>query len=365
MKQPRILMTIGSARAGGAEGQMIRLGCELTARGAIVRFVFSEAGGSLTGQLDAAGVPWSIARRSDWPKSSTLRRILGIVRLAVTIVRFRPTAVVAWLPTAIWPALLLSRALAPRAIRLAGIRGEIFDDQLGWQRPFLREALRSAHVVTVNSPHLAQVARRWGVSQDRVCFLPNGVDLPPAVADVATEPPVGVVVANYRWYKGQDTLIRALALMDRPPVLRLCGSGDPREHAALAKDLGVDQQVVFVPEPADVPNELGRAQFAVHPSTQEGLSNAILEELSTGLPVVATDVGGTPLLVEDGVTGFLVPHSEPAELAIAMARVVNDAPLRQQMAIQARSHASGFSWASCADNYVDLFARYGVGFRCV
>lgn len=350
----RILLAIGSARAGGAEGQIIRLGVELAVRGHSVRFVFSEAGGVLTQRLDAAGIPWSIARRSDWPNSSTLRRILGIVNLARILVSARPTAVMAWLPTAIWPTLLLARWLT-RATLIAGIRGEIVDDLLGWQRRPLRRAFARADRVAINSPHLEAVAARWGVQRERVELVPNGVTLPEAVADPGVEPPIAVVVANYRWYKGHDTLIDALALVSAPVVVRLCGEGDTTETALRASMLGVEDKVVFVPDPADVRAELRLAQFAIHPSTQEGLSNAILEELSTGLPVVAASVGGNPLLVTDA-TGRLVPASDAAALAAAIDELAGDAAARVLMGKAARAHAAAFDWTSCATRYESLMS---------
>lgn len=353
-RSQRILLAIGSARAGGAEGQLVRLGVELAARGHVVHFVFSDSGGVLTDRLDVAGIPWSIARRTDWPRSSTLRRILGILNLGRLLLVFRPTVVMAWLPTAIWPAVILGRWLT-RARLVAGIRGEIFDDQLGWQRSLLRRAFTYADDVTVNSPHLSEVAARWGVASERVALMPNGVSIPAGVAEPSVDPPTAVVVANYRWYKGHDTLIDALAMVACPLVVRLCGEGDHEHVRNRATEKGVSDRVVFVPDPADIASELSSAQFAIHPSTQEGMSNAILEELATGLPVVACDVGGNPLLVDD-TRGRLVPASNPSAMAAAIEEVAGDACARASMGSSARKHALNFDWASCATRYEELMA---------
>lgn len=353
-KKQRILLAIGSARAGGAEGQLVSLGIELAARGHRVRFMFSNSGGSLTERLDGAGVPWSVARRSGWPRSSTLQRVIGLFKLAGVLVAFRPTVVMAWLPTAIWPALLLGRALT-RAQLVAGIRGEIFDDQLGWQRGLLRRAFACAHHVTINSPHLAEVAQRWGVEGARVTLLPNGVLMSESLADPGLDPPVAVVVANYRWYKGHDTLVDALVLVREPVLVRLCGEGDRSAVADHAERVGVAHKLVFVEDPADVPAELAAAQFAIHPSTQEGLSNAILEELSAGLPVIACDVGGNPLLVDDS-RGRLVPVSDPRALAAAIDDLSRDASTRILQGKAARQHALTFDWAACTDRYEALMS---------
>lgn len=351
----RILLVIGSARAGGAEGQMVRLGIELKGRGHAVRFLFSEGGGPLTERLDAAGIAWTIARRSDWPNSSTLRRILGVANLVRLLLTTRPTVVMAWLPTAIWPTLLLARWLT-RARLIAGIRGEIFDDLLGWQRGPLRRAFAYADCVTINSPHLEAIAARWGVETARVRFVPNGVTMPLVLGDPGVDPPTAVVVANYRWYKGHDILIDALGSVTAPVVVRLCGEGDITETLARARARGVTHKIEFVPDPADIPAELRAAQFAIHPSTQEGLSNAILEEMAFGLPVIAAEVGGNPLLISEA-TGRLVPVSDPVALAAAIDEMAKDPNLRVVLGKQARARAADFDWASCAARYEALMTR--------
>jgi glycosyltransferase involved in cell wall biosynthesis len=180
--------------------------------------------------------------------------------------------------------------------------------------------------------------------------------LPADPADPGVQPPVAIVVANYRWYKGHDILIDALELVKVPLVVRLCGEGDINETAARAETRGVRQMIEFVPDPADVPAELRSVQFAIHPSTQEGLSNAILEEMAAGLPVVAADVGGNPLLVNEN-TGRLVPVSDPAALAVAIDELAGDPSARVVMGRAARAHAADFDWAACASRYEALMTR--------
>jgi glycosyltransferase involved in cell wall biosynthesis len=182
------------------------------------------------------------------------------------------------------------------------------------------------------------------------------VDLPSAEADVAVAPPTAVVVANFRWYKGHDVLIDALAMVTAPLRVRLAGEGTERiPTATRAVQKGIDDRVELVDLPADVPAELGAAQFAIHPSRQEGMSNAILEELSHGLPVVATDVGGTSLLVDDGVNGFLVPAGDEVALAKRIEELAGSPELRRTMSIAARQKASDFDWTACCDAYEKLF----------
>ncbi|MCI0371713.1 MAG: glycosyltransferase, partial [candidate division NC10 bacterium] len=84
--------------------------------------------------------------------------------------------------------------------------------------------------------------------------------------------------------------------------------------------------VTFAGEQADVRPWLHRMALYVQPSIAEGMSNSILEAMACGLPVVATRVGGTPEVVEDGVSGLLVPPEDPAAMAKALVTLLRDPP---------------------------------------
>jgi glycosyltransferase involved in cell wall biosynthesis len=81
----------------------------------------------------------------------------------------------------------------------------------------------------------------------------------------------------------------------------------------------------------DVPELLGEVTVSVHPSLSEALSNAVLESMAAGVPVVATRVGGTPEIIEDGVTGLLVPPRDPAALAHTICRILGNRGLAAQI----------------------------------
>jgi len=82
---------------------------------------------------------------------------------------------------------------------------------------------------------------------------------------------------------------------------------------------------------------------------------SILEALASGVPVVSTDVGGIPFLVEDGKTALLVPPGDPERMAEAMLRVLRDESLRERMVKTGLDHAHRFAWESVRD---DLFLAY-------
>ena len=139
---------------------------------------------------------------------------------------------------------------------------------------------------------------------------------------------IGVVVANLIPYKGHRDLIEALALAapKLPPswqVLCVGADNDLRpELETLAAAKGLAGNLRFLGQRFDVGRLLEAADFGVLPSrANEGFSNAILESMRAGLPMVVTDVGGNAEAVVDGETGFVVPPADPAALAAALLRV--------------------------------------------
>jgi glycosyltransferase involved in cell wall biosynthesis len=135
--------------------------------------------------------------------------------------------------------------------------------------------------------------------------------------------------------KGYDVLLEAfgeLAASGVPFELLLAGDGPERNRLERqAISLGIGERVKFLGEIDDVPALLSTAHIAVHPSRSEGLSNTILEAMAEGLPVVATNVGGTPEIINDNRSGLLVPPNDAHSLA-AKVRLLLDRPdLRAQL----------------------------------
>ena len=91
--------------------------------------------------------------------------------------------------------------------------------------------------------------------------------------------------------------------------------------------LGLGERIVFTGFRSDVPDLLSEAAISVLPSLSEGISNALLESMAAGIPVIATRVGGNPEVVEDGVSGLLVPPRDSVALAAAASRVLEDEDL--------------------------------------
>lgn len=212
-----------------------------------------------------------------------------------------------------------------------------------------RQSYRFAHTVIANSAAVGEfLSNNDGVAQRRVAVIPNYVDdaaftLPdPAERrrllrelGVPEGVPVVGAVANLTPVKDHATLLHAFVQLERTaPAARLVLVGDGAcrtDLEALATASGVRDRVVFAGRRSNVPNLHHLFDVSVLCSTSEGLSNSILEAMAAGNPVVATNVGATPDAVLEGRTGLLVPPRDPAALADAIGRLLQDQSLRVAM----------------------------------
>jgi glycosyltransferase involved in cell wall biosynthesis len=156
---------------------------------------------------------------------------------------------------------------------------------------------------------------------------------------------VVLTVSNFYSYKGHKDLVEAAprVVATRPEVLFLLvgrDSGTMERTRERVRQLGLEGHVRFLGNRADVPDLVRASDLFVHPSHEEGFSNAILEAMAGGLPVVACEVGGNPEVVRDDVTGLLVPPRDPERLAAAMRGLLDDGEKRRRMGEEGRRRAS-------------------------
>jgi glycosyltransferase involved in cell wall biosynthesis len=170
------------------------------------------------------------------------------------------------------------------------------------------------------------------------------------------------VVAALRPEKGHRTFLRAAALVAREhPSAKFVLFGDGSERAALvalASELGIAERVIFAGDRDDIPECLAALDLLVLPSDFESLPNAILEAMAAARPVVATRVGGTPELVEDGQTGYLVPVGDPAAMARRIVELLRDPAKRRAMGEAGRARAGrDFSPATMKQKLEAMYDR--------
>lgn len=271
-------------------------------------------------------------------------------------------------------------ALAGVPSRVHGEHGRDMVDLDGsnWKYNLLRRALRPLiHRYIPLSLELEQwLHDRVGVPVAKTTRIYNGVDselFHPATAGRERLPlpeknPSDTVVigtiGRMQQVKDQLTLARAfLALLDRIPEgrkrLRLVMVGDGPLRSEVAALLAAEcaSGIVWLPGARnDVPKLLRCFDIFVLPSLAEGISNTILEAMASGLPVVATRVGGNAELVEEGRTGTLVPPADPAAMARSLESYVRDPGLARRHGEAGRQRAeSVFGIPRMVESYMAVY----------
>jgi glycosyltransferase involved in cell wall biosynthesis len=187
-----------------------------------------------------------------------------------------------------------------------------------------------------------------GIGPESVRVLPNGIAFPSGVSGqdlrhelgIPLDAPLVGTVCVIRPEKALDVLVESVAVLTpRFPGLKvlIAGHGPEEERLqGLIKQKGLEQTMLLLGRRSDVPRILAALDVAVSTSDWEGMPISVLEYMAAGRPVVATRVGGTPDLIDDGVEGFLVEPRDVKGLAEALARLLRDQPLREQMGLRAR-----------------------------
>jgi phosphatidylinositol alpha-1,6-mannosyltransferase len=219
-----------------------------------------------------------------------------------------------------------------------------------------RRALQRATLVLAPSRATAEhVISVQGVVAERVRVLPWGLDPDfetrlggESPARLPAEFPRGRVILTVgRWlaterYKGMDTLIQALPrlLLRWPDVqLVLVGAGDDREWLVnIARDSGVERHVYFLTEITydELSACYAASELFALPSRGEGFGFVYLEAMARGKPVIGGAHGGAPEVIQDGVTGYLVPHGDTVQLATSIDALLSNPELGRQMGARGR-----------------------------
>ncbi len=210
------------------------------------------------------------------------------------------------------------------------------------------------------STAVARALRRRLHPGGRLRVVPNGIDLarvetPPSPEELAlAESALGnsgrPVVAVVARRKDQQILLRALPALERPVTVAFVGIRPDDELAAAQAAVPERHRVVFVPF-TERPLAFYRfATIAALPSRIEGLSQALLEAMSLGVPVIASAAGGNTELVYPGETGLLVPPLDPAAWTRALDRMLGDDAFRTRVARAGQTLArSEFTMSRTAD----------------
>lgn len=204
---------------------------------------------------------------------------------------------------------------------------------------------------------------------DATTFGPNGDSALRPELGISSEDPVVTVVGNVNRQKGHEHFIRSAAILKRRfPNVRFVIAGAIHDtHVgyfeqlkSLAKESGLtlNQDIFFLGSRLDIPNLMnGSDVFALASiPNSEGTPTVILEAMASGLPVVATDVGSVREVIEDGVTGFVVPPLDHQSMANRIGDLLDDAAMRYSFGAKSRVRVeSEFSLERCAQAHLSAY----------
>jgi len=199
--------------------------------------------------------------------------------------------------------------------------------------------------VVCNCRAAADLLKKHGLAEEKLAVIPNYVpaeafaEIAPALTKKEGVLRIGMVARMNHAVKNHPLLLRAFAVVasETPVELILAGDGPLRPGLErLASELGIADKVMFLGDRRDIGAVLRSLDVAVLTSDSEALSNAILEGMAAGLPVVASRVGGNIELVEDGRTGLLFSVGNEGELVRALRSVLASSEIRHQMGSEAR-----------------------------
>jgi glycosyltransferase involved in cell wall biosynthesis len=371
---------------GGAGVATAALAHGLAERGIAVDVVTSSAGGAGerrtsrrsfeqfdTGSLRVFRVPSrriGIHEAGMVGAASYLVSALPLVRQLLRLHRYDVVHVFFSLPTgALLP--FLSLGDTPVVVSLRGSDVPGYDPyNLSMQRahrllaPLTRWIWQRADRVVAVCESLGRLTARTCPGL-RYSVVPNGVDLKlfypsesPAVANRRRLRCLAVARLVER--KGLGELIRAFAQLPRGRYeLEIVGDGpDERALRQLAFHLGVAHEIRFTGalDRIGVARRYREADMFTLPSSAEAFGNVFAEALASGLPIVASDVGGIPELVEHGVNGLLVPAGKPRALAQAIQYLANDPELRSEMGARNRAKAeTTLEWSQVTTRYLSVY----------
>ncbi|MHB0924467.1 MAG: glycosyltransferase [Bellilinea sp.] len=239
-------------------------------------------------------------------------------------------------------------------------------------------------IVAATLAEQAQLEFLYRADSSKLVIIPPGVDtsrfypIPKDEAKAAIDLPVEgqmiLFVGRIEPLKGVDTLLNALKYIQNSGNLDCCPhylaiiGGDPEDSEqsldqemgrvkALSQELGLTDIVLFLGRRSQdtLPYYYSAADVVVVPSHYESFGMVALEAMACGTPVVASQVGGLAFLVQDGVTGFVVPNGEPELLGQHLIELLLDPQLRARLGSQGAEIARGYSWDTIAARILTLY----------
>jgi phenylacetate-CoA ligase len=259
---------------------------------------------------------------------------------------------------AIWIARLRGKAV------VLNYRGGQADEFFARRPRLVSASMKRADAILVPSPYLAQVFEKYGFPTQ---IVPNVIDLarfaPAAPARKSGSAPLLLVARNLEAIYDNASALHAFAIVRQAwPDARLIVAGSGSELAALeelARQLGLAGAVQFAGrvENAAMAGLYQACDVVLNPSLADNMPISVLEALACAVPVVSTNVGGIPALLEDGVTALLVAPNDPPAMAQAVLSLLRDPAKATRMGAAGCAHVRQFGWNQVAPRLLAQYRR--------
>lgn len=254
--------------------------------------------------------------------------------------------------------------------RRAGYYGWLFNPSnlwVSWRDWWMLKGQRYRRIVAISERVRTQLKEHYHVPDEQIVTIPNGINLSrfdPSNASMRAEVrrsfgvPENVslllfVGTQYR-LKGLEFAIRALPEMKTEAVLLVIGGDIAAPFKRLAEQLGVRDRVIFAGARNDLPRIYPAADALVLPTLYETFALVCIEAMASGLPVLASPVGGIEDYLRDGDNGFYIKR-DPADIAVTLDRLLNDPALHGRIRERGLATAKNYSWDKIAQQYLTLF----------
>jgi glycosyltransferase involved in cell wall biosynthesis len=325
----KLFIVIGSLEVGGAEKHLTYVLPPLRQKGWDIHVLSLSPHVPLKSILEAQGVSVHVLGPVFSWMPKLLRRALRIISISFRLIlwyrRYPQEVFHYFLPQSYILGTLLASIARHKGPRIMSRRSQ---NHYQKRHPLLGALERCLHKYTfhvlANSQEVMRDLRAEGIPEDRLTLIYNGVSIPPLTRSL--EPSFTMmIVANLIPYKGHKDLFQALAKIkdELPTGWRLWIVG--KDSAFIRKKLeeqcyrdGLESHMQFLGPRQDVISLWSRVHMGILCSHEEGFSNAILEAMAVGVPMVVTQVGGNSEAVIHGQTGYVVPSQDPSALAQAI-----------------------------------------------
>lgn len=231
------------------------------------------------------------------------------------------------------------------------------------QLPIQKVLFKNLKVIPVAITPITQksIEELYGLNQNKIPLVYNGIDLTQCIAKKNTQfgSQIKILhVGRFAPQKNHEMMVEAFAdvVRDYPHcVLDLVGDGDlvnsVRKKVIM---LGIKEKVHFVKLLDMVYEKMSESDIFILPSKYEGMPISLIEAMATGLPIVATSVGGVPDMIENGKSGILVGVSKE-EIAKGIVMLIEDSTLRDNISQGAKQRAVQFSLENMTKAYIDVY----------